>query len=239
MNRALFRLGVVIGFTTLTIPTRGDQVAKMSEPVHLAVPQVSTLKSAATSVAVRVKTLSAQLGALDREFNFDLAKNLLSETLFDGEQEVRNTQYSFQKLASSDRQLQASQIFFGDILTRYSANRERTRAVDANSYHAVRDETLRLLDYNYAAYTTVATQESLTFDLGVNSSPRNAAVSFRRQGDVEYRPESSVTDTEIKNLVYAIWFVRVELDGYLTQEKQHDASRDAHHVVSFDLIPKP
>jgi hypothetical protein len=251
IGERLVNLGVVFLISTVHVSASADEPSDrkepasstresiMKEPVHLTGAQVSILTQAAGSLAQLEEYFEVEAQVPQFLEHFEQAKAILESTLHEGKDVVLRTQENFQKLTSSEGSKQASNAFFSDLIGRYRTQEELlSNELDRDGYRRSRSNTLLLLDYNYAAYKTVATQESLTFDLRVNSSPPNATISFKRDGDATYTTEPSVTETEIKNLVYAVWFVHVELKGYAPQEKQHDAFRESQHVVSFDLYPE-
>ena len=88
---------------------------------------------------------------------------------------------------------------------------------------------------NADAYKVIAGSEDTTFSLSVSSTPQGAMISCWRRG---YGDECAKnTDTEIKFLPYAIWYLRLKLAGYKTKEVRYDPYTDTHLAVHEDLDP--
>ena len=80
------------------------------------------------------------------------------------------------------------------------------KLIKANDYPAVRESTFQLLADTSTAFIQVAQEQTITFDLVVESNPaQQAAISLKRRGDADYTTEGSFTNTTIKNLVLARW----------------------------------
>jgi hypothetical protein len=58
-----------------------------------------------------------------------------------------------------------------------------------------------------------------------------------RRGD-EYTQNSDPTNATISSLVYAIWIIRFEMQGYVPQERTHDPFKETDHVVSVTMRPQ-
>lgn len=74
-------------------------------------------------------------------------------------------------------------------------------------------------------------------DLEVCSRPQRATVFYRRHGDKQYNKYHKVTDTWIR-LEYAVWKIRVELGGYIPQEKEFNPHVARTWRVDFELKKK-
>jgi hypothetical protein len=99
------------------------------------------------------------------------------------------------------------------------------------------DAVLDSIVHNEAAYDVVASSKLLTFTLEVDSRPDHANISYKLRGD-DYRSLPHKTDWRIENLARAVYFVRVQKDGYEDQEKSFDAIKDTGTSISFDLKRK-
>jgi hypothetical protein len=96
---------------------------------------------------------------------------------------------------------------------------------------------LPAFEQNELAYKVVADTGSLTFDLEVNTAPEGADVSYRRRGD-SFEKLQNKTNSSIKALTYAIWFVRFEKTGFRTEEREHDPFHEQNHVINVELQPE-
>lgn len=237
MKGDLFICVAGIAFATVALPGMGVEGARTREPIALTSEQVLNLKNAADSLAMRKQVANSKFSGYEARGDVGQIRTTSLSTVAEAEREVKKMQEGFVKSFKTKEARQASRIFFGDILTRYSAGTETIRMFKANEYSLVRDSTFLLLDQNYMAYSKVAQQQSLTFNLQVQSNPPLASVSYKRRGD-KYTIHPSLTDTSITNLVLAIWLVRVELQDHVPQEKEHDPFREENHVVSFALKHK-
>lgn len=226
-----------MSLAALALPSASGQGAKILEPIRLTPDQVMILKSAARSVTTRKKSANFKLKGLEAQREMGQVRMALFSTLSDEQKEVQKTQDSFEKFSSTEEARQASKVFFGDILNLYSTVGTSLQVFKTQEYRIVRDNTLQLFDHTHSAYTLVAQRASLTFDLEVRSTPPEATVSHRRKGDA-YTTHPRLTNTTIRNLVYATWQVRAELKGYRPQEKTYDPFRDPSNVLEFALQAK-
>ena len=86
--------------------------------------------------------------------------------------------------------------------------------------------------YRLIAYNTAYTKRVLE----VYSKPPEAKVSYCRYGDINYDSYHEVTDTGIE-LEWAAWYIRVELDKYIPEEKLFDPNVSNKWRVDFELKP--
>lgn len=93
---------------------------------------------------------------------------------------------------------------------------------------------LRSLELNELAYTEVADDGVLYFNLKVVSVPAGASVFLRRRGDT-YKQQPEPTNTTIDNLVRAVWQVRFEMQGYQPYEVEHNPFTDPNNVINVVL----
>jgi hypothetical protein len=234
MRNMFYTALILISITQFSSIAHLAQERKLTnKPVPINRDQIRILNNAATALDADRKTLISRLSELGQTSK---VKEALLDTVSHASVALRKTQSAFEAAAPSAQVLEASGIFFGDISPRYESAAGRLRDAQVNEYPSARANVLGLLDHNYRAYVVVATKGSLTFDLDVKSVPAGAAVSYKRQGS-NYR-NAQQTNTTIPSLVYAIWIVRAQLDGYEEQEKEHDPFRERNHVVVFDLKKK-
>jgi hypothetical protein len=208
--------------------------------------------------AIQLQSIVQDLKGRIREAGDDpKLSSILTSNLVDREAALTRTESEFSSVAPSDNQHQQSQIFFADIRAQYDdelnalrslRNRKHQSAAFAptsleldpqriaSGFPSVAQGTLRALEHNELAYTTVADAESLTFDLEVESHPSEATVSYKRHGD-EFKTAPEKTKTTLKSLPYAIWVVRAEAGGLRPQEREYDPFTEPNKVIHFDLNP--
>jgi len=223
--------------------------------------QVQLLRREALRVRERFQALTGNL----LRFQGDRAKVLaqLRTGANEAIQSVKMTESNFNEFSTVKGQSEHAQVFFGDLRDGYE---QALRAMeDTNGlqslggwrllrasvspqqpstgqrsmpYTILAAPVRRAFEQNELAYEKVADTGSLTFDLGVASTPTGASVAYRRQGD-KYRSHPDPTNSEIKSLTYAIWIVRFEKQGYQVEEREHDPFRERNHVVHVELKPEP
>jgi hypothetical protein len=208
--------------------------------------------------ALRLQSVMQDLKGRIREMGNDpILANVLANCILDRQAELQKTEEEFSHALHNDRQDKDSHVFFADIRAQYEdalgdLTRPRNRRLHpaafspaslelnprpaAPGYPAIAQGTLRVLEHNELAYTTVADAESLTFDLQVESHPSDAAVSYKRHGD-DFKNAPEKTTTILKSLPYAIWVVRVEAQGFRAKELEHDPFTEPNHVLHFELKP--
>lgn len=86
--------------------------------------------------------------------------------------------------------------------------------------------------FRTVAYNTAYTKR----ELKVCSRPEKATVYYRRYGDKRYQLFHKPTDTDLF-LEFAAWYIRVEKDKYIPEEKLFDPYVSTEWRVSFDLKP--
>lgn len=175
--------------------------------------------------------------ALESKEDFGSLRETLITSVSEANTAVDHTQTDFLKISTGEPQREAAGFFFGDISARYKRLLERLPGLEKPQYAPARDAVFRTFDTNALAYATVAEEKSLTFDLDVRSEPQVGTVSYKRTGD-QYRAHPDRTNTIIRNLVYAIWIVKVQKQDYKDQEQSHDPFREKNHVLVF-ILEKP
>jgi hypothetical protein len=221
----------------LVSPKASGQASAIFEPVRLTAEQVALLKTAATEINDRTAFANIKLKEIESQREITRIRTALFSTLFDEQKQVQKIQEKFESLSRTEEARRASKVFFGDILDLYSAGGKNVKVFPANEYLIVRNNTFQIFNHTHTAYRVAAQRGALTFDLEVRSTPPEATVSLRRKGDT-YATHPRVTNTTIKNLVYATWEVRAELKGHLPQEKIYDPFRDPSNVLEFALQRK-
>jgi len=174
----------------------------------------------------------------------------------DSLRDLDHTESVFLKLSTDKSLDEAAKIFFGDLRRNYQETRatiqkgpKAERRPQARGTQVrpllVSDESgqldrlaanvvLRSLELNELAYTDVADDGSLYFNLKVESVPAGANVFLRRRGDT-YKQQPEQTNTTIDNLVRAVWQVRFELQGYQPYEVEHNPFTDPNNAINVVL----
>jgi hypothetical protein len=225
-----------------------------SAEVRITPSQVQLLRTSAIQLQLQIQEFKAAMDR-DQKNTKDVVKTV--RTNIDGAINALNaTQSSFRASAGPAPQQPAEQIFFDDLRASYQTvvdglrNPRRAGAswwlepiTQTGSAQTPRPEVrdtilaqaaLRPFEQNELAYKLVADAQSLTFDLTVESSPAGATVCYHRRGD-PCHPNSEITNTVIKSLPFAIWFVEFHKKGYSTIEREHDPFREPNHVLNVDL----
>jgi hypothetical protein len=101
-------------------------------------------------------------------------------------------------------------------------------------YPLTAQAVFRVFEVNELAYSLVADTQTLAFDLEVNSNPEGAANSYRRRGD-PYKQHPNPTNSTIKSLPYAEWFIRFQKQGYHDQEIDFSAFVEPNRIVIANL----
>jgi hypothetical protein len=203
-------------------------------PVRISAEQSSILVTARNAFSPRAAKIREMLFSLGSGVAADRPTKIpLSEALADERDAVSRVATVFGAASSTGDERAAADVFFGDFVRRYDRSSKQFATLKYDELERFRQDTFGLLDDTANAYEEVRAFNSLTFDLDVNSTPPQADVSFRRVGD-SYTKHPDRTTTTIKNLVFAVWFVRAELNQK-NQEKEHNPFRQPNHVVHFDF----
>jgi hypothetical protein len=229
VRRAMLMMFITVRFTFAWSPLNASE-SVTTEPVRLKPDQLDVLKAAVRSTNERKQKAWFEFKKLESQNNPSKFSELYLYTASDTERDLKKTQSAFESLLKTNEERRAAQIFFSDIQTFYSETKVTVQKLPTTKYTLFRDNTFQLLDYTQTAYYVVARDGSLTFDLDVQSSPPQAKILFKRQGE-EYLVFSRLTNTIVKNLVYARWFFRLELDGYYPENKMFDP----YHEPSLSL----
>jgi hypothetical protein len=226
-------------------------VYPQSAQISLKPSQVQLLRGEALRLQTRLQDLKSKI----RETSDKELRGLLEKSISEALAEIDATSVQYQNL-NDDSQKEQATVFFSDIRTSYmealGAVRAPTRAsykpatynldsqiISSGGYPESAQGTLRAYEHNVLAYETVTGQDSLSFDLVVQSTPPGAVISYGLRGDSSLRTAEDQTNATIKSLTYAIWLVRVSAPGFVTQQKEHNAINENYHVIHFDLIPEP
>jgi hypothetical protein len=236
-----------------------EPAKKLVTPTSVAVTvnpsQIELLREEADRLRAKERHLREQLASEKSNTHQVLLQTSVKDALTDLER-TKNKFVDLQKSMepSSGR---AVYIFFDDIERTYVHAQESLAKVSArlprvqpglrpvhyafggaaSRLDPASDAVLESIVHNAAAYDVVASSKSLTFTLEVDSRPKGATISYKLRGD-DYRPLHHETDWRIENLPRAVYLVRVQLDGYVEQEKIFDAIKDTGTGISFDLKPK-
>jgi hypothetical protein len=209
------------------------------------------LRKAATALQIRVQNLKAAIASYQQANQQGQIRQVLRENVRGSLRALELTEADFTKLATAQGQADQARVFFGDLRLNYG---EVLKILDHSaratppaevvhaaypapkdgSYPAVAQATLRAFDLNELAYNVVAEGGSLTFNLRVSSNPSGAAVSYYRRGDPPQR-FADPTTAIIPSLTFAIWYVKLEKDGYRTETLEYDPFHSSDHVVFVEL----
>lgn len=160
----------------------------------------------------------------------------LTSPLESSKDAIQKTEMQFLEVSESDQIRNEGRMFFGSILIQHDlVLKEIAETRDSSDkFPRMRDSAIFTVETAALALSVVAHEGFLTFDLDVKSEPEVGVVSYKRIGD-SYKQAPDPTNTVIPNLVYAIWMVRVQKQGYKDQEKPHDPFREKNHVMFFVL----
>jgi hypothetical protein len=170
--------------------------------------------------------------------NLPEATKILFGGLSRGKSAVESMKVEFEGLRSkedSPDQHLAAEHFFTGVTQNLNTADDVIKQYGMTKFSVASDATFTALNNAATVFKAVAGDESLTFDLDVNSVPQEGDVSYKRTGE-PYTQHPKSTDTTIPNLEYAVWTVRVVKAGYQPQEKQHNPFREPNHVLHFTLV---
>ena len=205
--------------------------------------QSQLLRREAARLENKIQVLKASLLAPTEQKGDGRVTTILKDNIFDAEKALELTEMEFLKLVSTQTQQPIANIFFGDLHITYERALEKLDGTHSHvprvnyvqqSYPLLAEPVLRAFEQNELAYKVVADAGSLTFDLEVDTIPQGANVSYRRRGD-SFEHLQNTTNSVIKTLPYAIWFVRFEKSGFRTEDREHDPFHEQNHVITVEL----
>jgi hypothetical protein len=132
---------------------------------------------------------------------------------------VLDAQTAFAKTGPSNLQVSASSKLFSGLLTRNNEARMSLADLTAGNCGDLRTASRGSIYDQERAFAAVSRQESMTFDLKVSSDPAGATITYRRAGDKGYQTHNGRTETTIENLDWAIWFIKLDAAGYVSDER--------------------
>ena len=238
-----------------------DLVFPTSVEVAINPSQVQLFRREATRLQADLQALKAAIasapGASSKATEDTLIRHVQAEI-----ESLRVTESNFQDLSKAKPLSEEAQVFFEDLRTSYeevllalptkrisstAEARILTAAWNSSSlagagkdnvtYPIVAQAVFRTFEQNELAYALVADTGELTFDLEVSSIPEGATVSYRRRGD-PYHDHPNPTDSVIRDLPLAIWFVRFEKLGFRDQEVEHNPFTERNHTVTVQMTKK-
>jgi hypothetical protein len=219
--------------------------------------QAQLLRRAGTKLQGRIADLKAAVVQLEKpEAGNSPLADLLQKNVEDAVNALQDTEREFEKPLTKKEVLVTSQIFFQDLLLSYkeiltqikesrhnpSLAAPRFRPVSQRDpaarpeYPLLAQATIHTLERNVLVYNAVAANETLYFDLVVNSNPEGGLISYHLRADPP-KLYGDHTNATLKNLTYAVWIVSVAKQGYKSQERDHDPALEPNHVLTFDLQP--
>jgi hypothetical protein len=132
---------------------------------------------------------------------------------------VVDTETSFTATMPSKVVTTAASRLFRGLLTANDEVRMSLADVTVGNCADVRTASIQNVIDQQRSFMLVASLGAVTFDLRVNSDPTGATITYRRAGDKNYQPYNSITDTTIQNLDWAIWFIKLDANGYASAER--------------------
>jgi hypothetical protein len=221
--------------------------------VAITTSQAELLRNEAAQTRVRLQLLKQSVPS--SAGNAAVAETL-TRTIDEELRFLAFTEAKFRSLDPSNPPVEAAaSVFFSDLRTNYQEAKAQLQSQIANSlvseafrraslpiqqgaeqpsFSVLAHMVFRVFEQNELAYETVATADSLTFDLDVSTAPQGATISYRRRGDA-YHQHPDQTNSTIHALPYAIWTVRLQKQGYRDEEREHDPFREPNHVVTVQL----
>jgi hypothetical protein len=221
--------------------------------------QAQLLRLEASKLQERIAELQKAVLAFDKtDANTGPLTDLLRSKVSYEISALQATERDFENNSTEEKQKPYAEKFFDDLRITYENALRRISetpraAADsavlpfrlvsqggplvAQDYPPVAQAVIDAFEQNEIAYKVVANGGFLTFDLVVKSDPQGADVSYRRRGD-PFEHLQDKTDSSIKGLVYARWFVRFEMTGFLTEDVKFDAITEHNQVINVKLRPE-
>ncbi len=241
-DNVTFRL---IGNPGLIYPTSAEVQVNPS--------QIQFLRSAAILLQNRLHALKASVAG-EEEPHTRAAIGRFRSSIEAELGTLKETETKFRDLGdkSQDKlQQETAQVFFDDLrigytealhdlsLKRRASSLPRIVAVSQTAelggkYSVTAQAIFRAFELNELAYDFVADNQTLEFDLDVNSNPEGAAVSYRRRGD-PYKQHQNPTNSTIKSLPLAIWTVRFQKQGYHDREIDFNPFVERNRTLTANL----
>jgi hypothetical protein len=219
--------------------------------------QQQLLRRAARNLSFRIQNLKEAVATFEAADQAGKIPEALRNNLQDASSALQSTEAEFEKLATAEGQSKSVQVFFDDLRLNYDEVLQHLHArvenqigqsqlVNANlsdrkagnnSFALLVQASLRPMEGNVLAYNVVADGGSLTFSLKVTSNPAGATVSYYRRGDSPH-PYPEATNVVIPSLPYAIWFVKIEKNGYKPEVREFNPFQTSDRIVNVELNPQ-
>ena len=166
--------------------------------------QAQLLRRAGTKLQGRIADLKAALVQPEKpEAGIGPLANLLQKNVEEAVNALQDTEREFEKQLTKQNDLATSKIFFKDLLLSYneiltqikdsrhnaSLTASRFRPVSQRDpaarpeYPLLAQATIHTLERNVLVYNAVAANETLYFDLVVNSNPEGGLISYHLRAD--------------------------------------------------------
>ncbi len=211
--------------------------------------QTQLLRKEALNVQTRMEQLKSTFQQYVSSNQTGSLSDVLRNSLTQSKNSLEGTQTEFQRLGSDPKQQAHADILFDDLRRGYGdAISQLSRSARgaapqlwrvSNSLLVQEPPLLALalhpLERNARAFSTVADSGSLVFDLVVESSPQGAKITYFRKGDATPRTSSDMTRAIIRGLPYAVWIVRLEMNGFKPAVLEFDPFTEPNTVVHVDL----
>jgi hypothetical protein len=231
-----------------------DLVTPTSVEVTVNPTQAKLLHVEASHLKNKAELLRQQLGSADTATK----QFLLQASVHEAKNDVDKTEkiYKEQGSKQSSELAKDISIFFGDIRKDYTdALTERKqpvqdiRGVRQSEFVSaslrepnppldpVSEAVIGSVLHNAAAYEVVASTRDIRFNLDVYSDPQGATISWKLRGD-QYKPVDHDTDWRIENLPIAVYYIRLQKNGYADKETRFDAISNSGSSIHVHLERK-
>jgi hypothetical protein len=177
---------------------------------------------------------------------------LLLGGLNDAAAELATTEKTYKEQGKEPSYIPAIDMFFGDIKLTYdqaikaltdSSVRAPQTGPRLKSVNAVlgspspRDLALGSIERNIKAYALAVSNKAISFNLEVTSEPMGAQIFYKRD-DEDFQRWGHDTNATLYNLIRAAYTIRLQLDGYVTQDRPFDANKDPSTSINIPLDRK-
>jgi len=244
--KILIRENIKVSSTTLPLKV-SLEVEQISEDITVVAvsPIVDTSPSVTFSEGLILKEASLSLhGSIDITRNrlteitdIDTKRHILMDVSKNWLDNLAETQTILMASTQNPEKRNIFKAFFGGTFQRLNAS---IQSVQSSPPPEFEQQATNLLAEYAIVSDVMAHMEASgepTFNLEVVSYPSEAKVTYWRSASraVEHHKR---TPTTIKNLEYAIWYLKLELEEYNTEKITYDALKDDSHSVHRHLRRK-
>ena len=244
--KTLIQENIKVSSTTLPLKV-SLEMEQISEDITVVAesPMVDTSHSITPSEGLILKEASLSLhGSIDLTWNrlteitdIDTKRYALMDVSKNWLDNLAETQIMLMASTKNQEKRTIFKAFFGGIFQRLIASIQNVQNSLPPEFE--QQATNLLAEYAIASHVMAYVEASgeHTFNLEVVSYPPKAKVTYWRSSSkaIEHYERTPAT---IKNLYYGIWYLRLELEGYHTENITYDALKDDSHSVHRDLRRK-